>query len=200
MNKQEYIANLKIQLKDEKYETVCQVIEYYEEIIDDCIEEGKNENEVINSLENVQDVVRNIKDDVLSFDINPIKKNSISYFIIILLILGFPLWGSLLAAVFLLILSIYIMIWCIPIVTCSLTLSSFIIFSVGIFGSFPLFMSSLSLGLTQLGVAALFAGIGIISFILTYISYQKILGVSIYITRQLKTYLLNILRKVRVVC
>ena len=39
MNKQEYIANLKIQLKDEKYETVCQVIEYYEEIIDDCIEE-----------------------------------------------------------------------------------------------------------------------------------------------------------------
>ena len=49
MNKQEYIANLKIQLKDEKYETVCQVIEYYEEIIDDCIEEGKNENEVINN-------------------------------------------------------------------------------------------------------------------------------------------------------
>ena len=33
MNKQEYIANLKIQLKDEKYETVCQVIEYYEEIM-----------------------------------------------------------------------------------------------------------------------------------------------------------------------
>ena len=32
MNKQDYITNLKIQLKDETYDTVCQVVEYYEEI------------------------------------------------------------------------------------------------------------------------------------------------------------------------
>ena len=50
MNKQQFIENLKLKLKDESYEYVCQVIEYYDEMISDLIEDGKTEQEAIESL------------------------------------------------------------------------------------------------------------------------------------------------------
>ncbi len=131
----------------------------------------------------------------LSFEVKQLKKK-MSLYLTFCLLLGFPLWGSLLSVAFLLVLSIYTIIWCIPIGTITIVISSFVAFSIGIFGVFPLFLSSISIGLTQLGVCTIFAGIGV----LTYMSYQKIMSVSIKITRRLKIIGLSLLRMVRIVC
>ena len=62
MNKQQFIENLKLKLKDESYEYVCQVIEYYDEMISDLIEDGKTEQEAIESLGDINDILSQMKE------------------------------------------------------------------------------------------------------------------------------------------
>ena len=130
------------------------------------------------------------------------KKQSkrIWLFISLLLVLGFPLWGSLLATAFLCVLCAYIILWCIPIMTIAVGMAGDVCFIVGIFGSFPLFFTSLSLGLTQLGVSAIYGAFGIIGLILTYLVSRKILAYSQTMTSYIKKSSYQLLRKVGVVC
>lgn len=198
MNRQEYIENLKHQLKNETYETVCQIINYYEEMIDDLLEDGFSEQDAILKLENVEDVVRNIK-GIPTYEVKKMSQ-SLKIGLGIFLFISFPLWGSLLAAFCMILLSLYIIIWCIPLLTASITLSGIVVFIVGVFGAFPLFTSSVALGLTQFGVSAIAGGIGILGLMLTYLSYQKIIYVSKKITCQVKGLIMNAFRKVGVLC
>lgn len=198
MNKKEYIDSLKKHLKDESYETVCQVIEYYEEIIDDMCEDGMSEKEAIIQLTDVDEVVRAIK-DVPTYEIKPMK-TSLKAIWLIVLIVTFPLWGCLFAAFLLLVLSVYIVVWCLPIVTGAIAFAGIVCFIVGIFGAFPLWMSSLALGLTQLGVSAIFGGVGMLAIVLTILAYQKIVEVSKQITNGTKIIIFSLLRKVGVLC
>mgnify|MGYP007077615829 CR=1 FL=1 len=72
-----------------------------------------------------------------------------------ILILGFPLWGSILATVFLLILSVYMVIWCIPLVTGALTLTGLLGGFWSIIGSPFIFQDGLHVVVTQVGVGIL---------------------------------------------
>lgn len=198
MKKNEFMDILKKKLKNESYEYVCQVVEYYDEIISDRIEDGMSETDAIASLGDIDDILLNMNgDDII--EMKPRSKKSTAI-VGVLLVLGFPLWGSLLAAGLLLLLSAYIVIWCVPIVTVCLALAGTISFVVGIFGAFPLFMHSVALGLTQLGLSALFGSMGIIGIILTHAVSKRILGYSKQMTEYMKETSVNVLRKVGVVC
>lgn len=199
MNKQQFIENLKLKLKDESYEYVCQVIEYYDEMISDLIEDGKTEQEAIESLGDINDILSQMKGEEENIVIKKQSKKNMA-FISLLLVLGFPLWGSLLATAFLCILCAYIILWCIPIMTIAVGMAGVVCFIVGIFGSFPLFFTSLSLGLTQLGVSAIYGAFGIIGLILTYLVSRKILAYSQTMTSYIKKSSYQLLRKVGVVC
>ena len=198
MTKQNFIEKLKKELKDESYETVCQAINYYEEMIDDLMEDGYREEEAILKLGNVKDILKNMKAQEV-VEISKMKKSTVVT-ITILLILGFPLWGSLLAAAACLVLSFYILIWCIPILTVALGIGGFLSFVVGILGSFILFGDSVSLGLTQLGITALLGALSIIGFYLTYLVSGRILHFTKKINRKIKNWLFNIFRKVGIIC
>ena len=127
-------------------------------------------------------------------------KTTTSAWVSILLILGFPLWGSLMAAWLCLLLAAYILIWCVPIITVALGLAGSMSFIVGIFGSFVLFTESVSLGITQLGVSAIFGAVGLIGIALTYRVSGTILAYSKKMTVYVKEFSVQILRKVGVVC
>lgn len=198
MDKQEYIENLKKQLRNETYETVCQIIDYYQEMIDDLMEDGYTEQEAILKLENVQDVVHNIRGEP-TYQIKKMNKH-LKIGLSILLFILFPLWGTVLAAFLMILLCLYIVIWCFPFISGSITISGIVVFIVGIFGAFPLFMTSYALGLMQLGISAMAGGLGLLCMMLTYISYQKIIHVSQKLTYQVKVFLINIFRKVGVLC
>lgn len=198
MKKNEFMDNLKRKLKNESYEYVCQAVEYYDEIISDLIEDGVNEEEAIASLGNIDDILLNMHgDDII--EMKPHSKKSTA-FIGLLLVLGFPLWGSLLAAGLMLLLSAYIIIWCVPIVTVCLAFAGTISFIVGIFGAFPLFIDSVALGLTQLGLSALFGSMGIVGIILTHAVSKRIYNYSKEMTKYIKEVSVSVLRKVGVVC
>ncbi|WP_028042248.1 DUF1700 domain-containing protein [Candidatus Stoquefichus massiliensis] len=198
MKKNEFMDSLKRKLRNESYEYVCQVVEYYDEIINDLIEDGISEEEAIQSLGNIDDILLNMHgDDII--EIKPHSKKSTA-FIGVLLVLGFPLWGSLLAAGVLLLLSAYIVIWCIPIVTSCLAFAGTISFIVGIFGAFPLFVHSIALGITQLGLSAIFGSMGIIGVILTHVVSKRIFNYSKQLTGYIKEVSIKVLRKVGAVC
>lgn len=198
MKKNEFMDALKKKIKNESYEYVCQVVEYYDEIISDLIEDGVSEEDAIASLGSIDDILINMHGE----DIIEMKPHSKKSTAVIggLLILGFPLWGSLLAAGLLLLLSVYIIIWCIPIVTVCLAFAGVISFIVGIFGAFPLFIDSVALGLTQLGLSALFGSIGIIGIILTHAVSKRIYNYSKLLTGYIKEMFVKVLRKVGAVC
>lgn len=197
MKKNEFMDNLKRKLKNESYEYVCQAVEYYDEIISDLIEDGASEEEAIASLGNIDDILLNMHDDII--EMKPHSKKS-TVFIGLLLVLGFPIWGSLLSAGLCLLLSAYIIIWCVPIVTICFAIAGTISFIVGIFGAFPLFVHSMALGLTQLGLSALFGSMGVVGIILTHAVSKRIYDYSKELTEYIKDMVVKGLRKVGVVC
>ncbi|MEG0276232.1 MAG: DUF1700 domain-containing protein [Coprobacillus sp.] len=198
MTKQEFIEKLKKELKNESYETVCQSITYYEEMIDDLVEDGIEESEAVSRLGSMQEILANINGQEV-IEIKKMKKST-SISVSILLILGFPLWGSLLAAAACLILSFYILLWCVPIVTVAFGISGFIAFVIGIFGSMILFTESISLALTQLGVSALMGAMSIIGIYLTYIVYGRIMKITKNVNENVKQWLIDVFRKVGAIC
>lgn len=199
MNRKEFIENLTKELKEESYESVMSSLSYYEEMIDDLMESGLREEEAIARLGKMSDIVKSIKETEELVEIKPLRKNY-SVMMSIGLLVSFPLWGSLLAAFLLLLLSAYIVIWCIPFTTVILAMSGVVCFFVGIFGSLIFLVSDIALGLTQLGVSAVFGSLGILGIWLTMKSYRCITKKSLQLTLYSKNIIVAALRKVGVVC
>ncbi|OJG36015.1 hypothetical protein RV00_GL002159 [Enterococcus devriesei] len=87
---------------------------------------------------------------------------------IILLIIGFPLWGSLALAAFLILFSIDLLIWCIPFTGACLAAGTIIGgVAAALTSPFVLF-DSVFMGVTQLGVGMLLFGGGLLCMWLTY--------------------------------
>lgn len=78
-------------------------------------------------------------------------------FIGVLLVIGFPLWGVVLALV-LLVLSGYVLLWCGPIICVSLTVAALCMGVGSVLGSIAVALQSLALGIMQLGVGLVCLG------------------------------------------
>ena len=115
MNKQQFLNALAEALKKLPREERYRTLSYYDELIDDRIEDGQNEYAVVESLGSPEAIAGDI------FGSEEAEKTKKEYgkgakiWIIVLLILGFPLWGSLLLVAVLLVLVAYILL-CLPIV------------------------------------------------------------------------------------
>lgn len=199
MTKKAFIEKLEAELKDETYSTVTQVMNYYEEMIADLIEDGYSEEDAISKLGSIEEAVANVKGEEDVVEIKKMKTTT-SAWVSVLLVLGFPLWGSLMAAGLCLLLSAYIIVWCIPIMTVAFGIAGSLGFLIGIFGSFPLFIESISLGVTQLGVSAIFGAVGLLGIALTYRVSGTIFENSKKMTVTVKMFCLQTLRKVGIVC
>ncbi|MDU1314797.1 MAG: DUF1700 domain-containing protein [Clostridium septicum] len=180
MTKSTFIDTLRGLLESLNEDECNKFISYYEEIIEDYKESGLTEEEVIKKIGSPQSIAKNILSEEDSININIPSFNS-KILNIILLILGFPLWGSLLLTVVLLILSAYIIIWCIPFTTgvSSIALLTAALFSI--VGSPFMMADVLTVGIVQLGLGIASVGISILlGFITIYLSKKFIV-----ITKQL---------------
>ncbi len=114
MNKNEFLVQLRDKLLGLPKEDIHRSIDYYSEIIDDAVEEGINEEDAVSDLGSVEEIVAQI------FIETPLpklvkekakKSRALKVWEIILLVLGAPLWLSLMIAVFAVIFSVYISLW-----------------------------------------------------------------------------------------
>ena len=158
MNKNEFLEQLRDKLSGLPKEDMQRSIDYYSEIIDDAVEEGISEEEAVSDLGNIEDIVAQI------FIETPLpklvkakakKSRALKVWEIILLVLGSPLWLSLLIAVFAVIISVYVSLWCV-IVSLWAAFASLI---GGTFGAVALGVGYIISGNTLSGAAMLCAGL-----------------------------------------
>ncbi len=114
MTKQEFLSQLRSGLAGLPREDVDERLDFYSEMIDDRIEEGVTEEEAVEDIGNVDEVISRIISEIplakiVKEKITPNKK--FKAWEIILLVLGSPIWLSLIIAAVAVVLSLYITLW-----------------------------------------------------------------------------------------
>ena len=114
MNKQEFLVELRKGLSGLPQSDIEERLSFYSEMIDDRMEEGLSESEAVGGIEPVSDVVAQILTEtsltkLVKEKVKPSR--SLRAWEIVLLVLGTPIWFSLLIAAFIVILAVYIVVW-----------------------------------------------------------------------------------------
>ena len=116
MNKQEFLERLRIALNGLPSEEIEQRLSFFDEMLDDRIEEGMSEQEAVKSVGSIEKIVIDIVDDI---PLTKLAKERIKFkrrlkaWEITLIALGFPIWFSLLVALFAVVISLYAVLWCV---------------------------------------------------------------------------------------
>lgn len=113
MDKQAFLDALWQALGDLPQDDVMQSLEYYEEILDDSIEDGYSEQEAVAMLGSPEEIAERIRMET------PLPKlvrarakaKHMKAWEIVLLILGSPVWLPVLLSVLIVLLSLYIVVW-----------------------------------------------------------------------------------------
>ena len=118
MTKQEFITALRNGLYGLPQEDIEERVNFYCEMIDDRVEDGVSESDAISEIGDVKNIVSQILMEtpltkMVKEKVKP--KSAIRTWELVLLVLGSPIWLSLLVAALVVILSLYISVWSIVI-------------------------------------------------------------------------------------
>lgn len=190
MNKQEFISKLQTKLKNIPSDAVNEQINFYIEIIEDKIEDGKTEEEAINEIGSIDEISENIISNISIFKIakEKLKPNKkLKVWEIILIILGSPIWLPLFIAFLAIFLSIYISVWAIIISFYAI----FIAFSAAtvaatLIGLYLLTNGNGELGLIYLSVSLVCFGISMLMFVVCKYLTKGIVKLSKSILHKIK--------------
>ncbi len=114
MSKQEFIDKLRAKLSGLPKQELEERLNFYSEMIDDRMEEGHSEKEAVSEIGSVDEIAAQIVADIPLVKIAKEKikpKRRLKAWEIMLLVLGSPIWLSLLIAAFAVILSLYASLW-----------------------------------------------------------------------------------------
>ena len=164
MKREEFTEALKLALKDLPEQEIQSSLAYFNEMIDDRIDEGMTEEEAVADMGPVNDIaakllmenqtlVNRVKDKL-------IPKRRLATWEIILLILGFPIWGSLLLAAVAILFSMVVAVASIGIGAVAGILAGFAMLFVGPFN----FNHNLDGYLLSLAISCLSIGLGLLCF------------------------------------
>ena len=166
MTKQLFLNELSAALhglaREERYRTLS----YYDELIDDRIEDGQSEEEAVESLGSPEQIAR----EILGEEEPPVSTGTgRKVWLIILLVLGFPLWGSLLLAAAIVLLCVYICLFLPAFVLGVMALAFLAGALIGVVGTpfliwdVGLLTGGLPAGLFQLGMSVALLGLAVLS-------------------------------------
>lgn len=129
MNKQEFLAQLKKELSGLSQADVQERLNFYSEMIDDRIEEGSSEEEAVFSVGNPREIGAQILEEFPKLNT---QQKSFKSWEILLLVLGAPIWFSLLIAALSVAFSVYIVGWSVIVALWSVFVSVLVCFAAGI--------------------------------------------------------------------
>ena len=137
MNKIEFSEELKKGLNGLPLKDIEERLNFYNEMIEDRIEEGLSEDDAVSSMGNIDEIVSQIVSEtplakIAKERIKP--KRRLSALEIVLLVLGSPIWVSLLIALIAVVLSVYISFWSVIIALWAAFVSIFSLAFGGIIG------------------------------------------------------------------
>ena len=168
-HKDVFLSELKKGLEGFAEEDIQKFVDFYAEMIDDRIEDGKTEEEAVADLGDVNEITQQIQMEMplpklMCAKMKP--KHRLSAWEIVLITLGFPIWGSLAISVIAVVLSLFVSLWAVLIslyaVPVSLAASALgCLFAVVIFAVQGFFTQALLV----LGAVLLLSGFAIAMFL-----------------------------------
>lgn len=138
MTKQEFLTELRNNLNGLPKEEIEDRINFYEEMINDRMDEGKTEEQAVADIGTTDEAVRTIASQTKMSTLvkeKMIPKRRITGFEVCMLILGFPLWFPLLITIIALLGVGYILLWTLAIVSYSVEFAFLAGFGSGTVGS-----------------------------------------------------------------
>ena len=182
MNKCEFLDALRNALIGLPDDDVQKSLDFYSEMIDDKVEDGFSEQEAVTQTGNIEDIAKQILMDtpitkLVKQKIKP--KRRISALEIVLLILGSPIWVSLLVALITVIFSVYIVLWSLIISLYAVSVSVAVCAISGIL-VFPIFafIGTTVQGVFIIGCGLICAGLSILMIALSNLATKGILWLS----------------------
>ena len=168
MNKEKFLDALRRRLSGLPQEDIDERIAFYEEMIDDRMDEGLSEEEAVSKIGSVEEIARQIMSEIplqklVKEKISP--KRSLKAWEIILLVLGSPVWIPLIIAAIAVLLALYVVMWAVVICFYAVDVSfvaGTLACIVGLFVS--LMVGNLAVALSSLGAGLALAGLTILMF------------------------------------
>lgn len=169
MTKVEFICILNEKLSGLPQDEIEERLSFYGEMIDDRMDEGFSEEDAVRDVGNIDDIAAQIIEDVPLFKIvkNNIKKKKrkLGAVEITLLVLGAPIWLSLLIAALAVLIALYAVLW-------SVIISLWSVFAAlagcalgGVLSVIPLALAGKATTLVaMIGAALVCAGLSIFTF------------------------------------
>lgn len=182
MNKFDFLTHLRAKLWSIPKEDAERSVEFYSEMIDDRMEEGLTEEEAVAAIGDLDEIVRGIVGDMPAAvpveEEAPKPRKSRKTWEIVLLILGSPVWVSLLIAAATVIFSVWISLWSV-VISLYATAVALGAAAVGcIFGSFFMITDGPGVILLALGAALVCAGLCILIFLLSNLAAKGMVALT----------------------
>ena len=169
MNKAEFLDKLERSLQGLPDDAIADRVEFFSEMIDDLIEEGYSEEDAVAGIgEVVEDISNEMLADIpitklIKEKVKPKKR--LKWWELTLIIVGSPIWLSLLVAALAVILSLYISVWSVVASLWSVFASFAGIALGGLVYSVASFCMGETLsGIACIGIAVASAGLAIFAF------------------------------------
>ena len=167
MNKQEFLEDLRRRLAGLPSQEIEKSVSYFSEMLDDRIEDGMTEEEAVGTMEDLDEIVEQIFCDtplpkLIKGRMEPRRRWTIVG--IVLVILGSPIWLSLLIAAAAVLLSVYIVVWAV-IISLFAVVVSFVLSGLLALVLVPLHAASGLAGcLFLIGSGLVLLGLGVLLF------------------------------------
>ena len=177
MNKQEFLSKLRKGLFGLSPKEKREHLAFYGEMIDDRMEDGLLEETAVADVGNLDEIITQIKST------SPRKKKNAG--VVVLLVLGFPIWGSLLVAAAAVVVALYVALWailvCLWAVFAALVGSAF---GCVVGGIILACSGNLPTGLALVGIGLVCAGLSIFFFYGCKIATKWILRITKKLVRE----------------
>lgn len=199
MKKDEFLSSLERLLRSLKREERNRFLSYYAEMIEDYMEDGCEEEDAVQRIGSPGEIAQEILSDRGAQPARP-TPTWMKICVIVLLILGSPLWGSLVLAAFccalaavIAVMSAYVVIWCIPVVFGACSVSSLVLAVVSTVGSVIIMFRDTATGMVQMGSGILSAGVFLVTALFTWELGKRFIGV----TKKFSRWLAGLFQKKR---
>lgn len=189
MNKSDFLTALREKLNGVPEEDINKSLDFYEEMIDDRVEDGMSEEEAVEALGSMEEIINQILSEVslpklVKEKVRP--KQTLKAWEVVLLVLGAPVWVPIVLALCSVVLSCYLVVWVMIISLYALDLSvafSGLAMVVTAFvalvqGQFAVFGMMFGCGLMAVGLSILlFFGFNLVTKGILWLSKKILIGI-----------------------
>ncbi|MBO5892342.1 MAG: DUF1700 domain-containing protein [Oscillospiraceae bacterium] len=165
MNKQEFLQKLGQQMSGLSSREKEERLNFYREMIDDRMEDGLSEEEAVCAVGSVDIIAGQITEEISPAETRQPTKRRLKAWEIVLLILGSPIWFSLLIAALAVVLSLYVSLW-------AVLVSAWAVFASAVSCAFALLVAGIVFlfgerkltGIAIIGTSLVCAGLSVFLF------------------------------------